>query len=203
MLNPARPTLSAAVEAMLPATPDLAADRGPEHGPGGLAVDLEVALDEALSGVQAAPGPLRRVTDTVPYALLVALLLEVAALELALRRGGQDGLARRDGIPTRGPFTWLSRRDRLRAMRLLEDDGLLPWLDRQIGRWVPYLGTVAFLVQGLHTLAAMAYYSEWCADGEPSPETVQGWRQTDYPGPADGHAALRGYEVEAFAEDEY
>lgn len=204
-----RGTLAALVDAVVPETPGLAAERGAEHRPGGLAVGLDGALVETLDGLQEVRGPLARVADTYPYAAVVAVLLDLAAVELVVRRRTRDGLGRRDAISTRGPFTLLSRRDRLRAVGLLESGGVLASLDDRFHDRLPHLGVVRYLVQGTLALAQFAYYSEWCADVDDrggdavDPAAVQGWRQTGYPGPADGYAVHRGYEVAAFEEDEY
>lgn len=202
IVNYARHTLGAMADAVVPETPALAAERGDEHEPGAIAAGLDAHLVEAFDGLQEVHGPLSRVIDTYPYALVLALLLDVAALELLLRRRTRDGLGRR-AVPTRGPYTLLSRHDRLRAIGLLESDGVLARLDDRFRERVPHLGVVKYLVGGAVTVTQLAYYSEWGADGEPTPETVQGWEQTGYPGPSDGYAVFRGYEVEAFEEDDY
>lgn len=200
----ARHTLGALADAVVPETPALAAERGDEHEPGALAAGLDADLVEAFDGLQEVHGPLSRVIDAYPYALVLALLLDFAALELLVRRRTRDGLGRR-AVPTRGPYTLLSRRDRLRAMGLLESDGVLARLDARFRGQVPHLGVVKYLVGGAVTVAQFAYYSEWGVDDgtEPTPETVQGWQQTGYPGPSDGYAVFRGYEVKAFEEDDY
>lgn len=203
-MNYTRHTLGALADAVVPETPALAAERGDEHEPGALAAGLDAHLVEAFDGLQEVHGPLSRVFDAYPYALVLALLLDFAALELLVRRRTRDGLGRR-AVPTRSPYTLLSRHDRLRAMRLLESDSVLAHLDDRFHERVPHLGVVKYLVGGAVTVTQLAYYSEWGTDGasEPTTETVQGWQQTGYPGPSDGYAVFRGYEVEAFEEDDY
>lgn len=188
--------LGAFAAAVVPETPGLARERGAVHRPGGLAAGLDAELRESLDSLQEVHGgPLARLGfDAYPYSLLVALLLDVAALELLVRGRASDGLARRRGtFPTRGPFSMLSGRDRLRALRLLEDDGLLPWLDDRLD--APHTGVVQHLAGGVNTLALLAYYSERLGE--------QGYEQAGYPGPAEGYRDFRGYEVESFEEDDY
>lgn len=201
-----RATFAALADAVVPATPALAGERGEEHRPGGLEADLDDELVAAFDSLQEVHGgPLARLGyDAYPYSLVVAVLLEVVAVELVLRGRAREGLGRRREVPTRTPFSALSRRDRLRAVRLLEADGVLPWLDARFGDRLPHLGFPAYLAQALNTLPQLAYYSEWCADGTPdSPAEVQSWRQTGYSGPADGYRDHRGYEVRAFEEDDW
>jgi hypothetical protein len=50
----------------------------------------------------------------------------------------------------------------------------------------------------LNVVTQFAYYSGLTEGDDPL-----AWRQTGYPGPVDGNAAHRGYEVEAFEEDDY
>lgn len=182
----ARGTLAALADALVPETPALA-DRGDEHVPGARSTDVDELLLAALNGFQEADGPLWRLLgyDAVPLAPVVAALLDLAAVELLVRRRAEDGL----GAPAEefagGPFCRLAGRDRLRALRLLEDDGVLAGSS-----------TVNYLAQAVVSVALFAYYSDWG-------ESRQGWEQTGYPGPAEGYAVSMGYAVEAFEEDEY
>lgn len=204
-----RATLAALVDAVIPETPALAAERGAEHEPGGLAAGVDEQVVEALDGLHEVHGPLALVADAYPYAAVVAFLLDLAALELILRRRTRDRIGRRPIVPSRGPFTLLSRRDRLRAVRLLESDGLLARMDDRFHERIPHLGVVRYLVQGTLTLIEFAYYSGWGLDdpaieaGDPASSAIQSWRQTGFPGPAEGYAVHRGYEVETFEENEY
>jgi len=181
----ARGTFAALVDAMVPETPELA-DRGEEQVPGGLAAGIDEDLTEAFNQLEEADEGLLTLLgyESVPLAAIVSVLLDVAALELLVRREAEAGLHSPDAAFSRGPFSRLSRRDRLRAIRLLETDGLLG-----------DSGTVDYLVQSVVTVTQVAYYSDWF--------TEQGWDQADYPGPADGYSALLGYEVDEFEEDEY
>lgn len=197
-----RATLGALVDALVPETPALASTHGPEHVPGGIEAGADRVLTNALNHYRAVYGPLGHLLDTYPYALAVSLLLDAAACELLVRRANEDRVRPQAGLSTRGPYTLLSRRDRLQCLRLLEADGVAHRLEDVLGPRGPDPGALSFLVQGLHTIVLMAAYSDWGVD-EPSPETVQGWRQTGYPGPADGYPAFRGYEVEVFEEDAY
>jgi hypothetical protein len=175
----ARGTFAALVDAMVPETPELA-DRGEEQVPGGLGADVDAHLVEAFDDLSGGEdGGLSPSPSTA-----VSGLLDLAAVELLARRHAEDGLQSPAAKFARGPFSRLSRRDRLRALRLLEADGLLA-----------DVGAVDYLVQSLVIVTQVAYYSDWF--------TEQGWEQAGYPGPADGYSVLLGYEVEAFAEDDY
>lgn len=201
-----RATFAALADAVVPATPALAGERGDEHRPGGLAAGLDGELVDAFDSLQEVHGgPLARLGyDAYPYSVVVAVLLEFVAVESLVRGRTREGVGRRRDVPTRTPFSALSRRDRLRAVRLLETDGLLPWLDARFGDRLPHLGFPAYLAQALNTLPQLAYYSEWCTEGTPDePREVQSWRQTGYPGPADGYRAHRGYECREFEEDDW
>lgn len=175
----ARGTFAALVDAMVPETPELA-DRGEEQVPGSLDADVDAHLVEAFDDLTGdGDGGLSPAPSTA-----VSGLLDLAALELLVRRSAEDGLRSPDAAFSRGPFSRLSRRDRLRAIRLLEEDGLLA-----------DVGSIDYLVQSLVTVTQVAYYSDWF--------TEQGWEQVGYPGPSDGYSVLLGYEVEAFEEDDY
>lgn len=191
----------AVVDALLPRTPEMAATHGPEYVPGGRDVALETFVIEAFDSYQEhhhgrLSTVLRRLgVRNYPYAVLVAVLLDLVALELVCRRRNRDPVSVW-ASPIAGPFRRLSEQDRLRAISLLED-GVLGTLADRFGDRLPHLGTVRFLAMGLNTFPLLGYYSEWSVDDDGE---VQGWRQTGYPGPADGYTAHRGYEVTEFEE---
>lgn len=193
-----RGTFAALVDAVVPETPDLAS-AGEEQVPGGLAVGLEEALVERVNGFQEVDGGLLDALgyDRTPLAPVVAVLLDVAAVELVVRGRADDGLRSPDEPFARGPFCRLTRRDRLRALRLLEDDGVFPGLTDRLDS--AGLGTVQFIAGSIVILTEYLYYSDVTGDSE----TAQGWRQAGYPGPADGYRVLLGYEVDAFEENDY
>jgi hypothetical protein len=192
-----RGTFAALVDAVVPETPELA-DRGEEHVPGGLDVELEGAVIDRVNNFLETHGAAAAVTDAVPLAPAVATLLDVAAIELLIRRRAEDGLNTPDEEFSRGVFSRLSRADRLRALRLLEDEGVVARLAERYDS--ASLGAVQFLASSLPILIEFVYYSELTGEeGEGS----LGWEQTGYPGPAEGYAVGMGYEVEAFEENEY
>lgn len=193
-----RGTFAALVDALVPETPELA-ERGEEHVPGGLSVDLEVAVIERVNNFLETHGVASAFGETVPLAPAVATLLDVAAAELLVRRRAEDGLNTPDEAFSRGVFSRLSREDRLRALRLLEDEGAIARLSERFD--AAGLGAVQFLASSLPILVEFVYYSEATA-GEGEARSL-GWRQADYPGPADGYAAGTGYELEAFEENDY
>jgi hypothetical protein len=191
-------TFAALVDALLPETPALA-DRGDEHVHGGLEVDLEAAVVERVNNFVETHGLAALAGDTVPLAPVVAALLDAAAAELLVQRRADDGLQSPDAAFAGGPFSRLGRADRLRALRLLEDEGVVAELAERFD--AASLGTVQFLASSLPILVAFVYYSE--ATAGPDEARSQGWRQADYPGPADGYEVLLGYEVASFEENEY
>lgn len=190
-----RGTFAALVDAVVPETPELA-DRGEEHVPGGLDVGLEGAVIDRVNNFLETHGAAAAVTDAVPLAPAVATLLDVAAIELLIRRRAEEGLNTPDKEFSRGVFSRLSQEDRLRALRLLEDEGIVARLAERYDS--ASLGAVQFLASSLPILIEFVYYSE-SEDGDGS----LGWEQTGYPGPAEGYAVGMGYEIEAFEENEY
>ena len=144
-----RGTFAALVDALIPETPELEA-RGPEHVPGGLAVGLEEAVIERVNGFVDTRGIASLAGDAVPLAPAVAALLDTAAGELLLRRRAEDGLQSPDEPFAAGPFCRLSRRDRLRALRLLEAEGAFAALAERFD--AAALGTIQFLASSLPIL---------------------------------------------------
>ncbi len=225
-----RATYRAVVDAVVPRTPDLADELGAEHGPGGLElglgdyliavtnsifslydapelvaaalvdIDIELAGEDGVD-LQQALATTQDPEVNARLAELVGKICDVAALEL-LALGGNE--ARPD--PTRFPggatFASLSRRDRLRALSLLDEiDVELPELPggalEASGALIPQL-LVAF-TEGI-------YYSEWQGyddirqppserefGGTVGGEPLQSWQQTDFPGVIAGSVSLRGY----------
>jgi hypothetical protein len=187
------------VDAVIPRTPELAASHGPEHVPGGLDVGVDDYVIESFNSYQEHHlGVLSTVLRALgvrnyPYAALVALLLDVVAVELLVRGDNEESVP---VASTASPFARLSRRDRLRALELLET-GALDTLASKTDDRLPVLGTVRFLALGVNTFPLLGYYSEW--PGE-TPETNPGWQQTDYPGPREGYSEHMGYEIDEFDE---
>ncbi|AZH26928.1 hypothetical protein [Haloplanus aerogenes] len=207
-------TFRAIVDAVVPETPELDPELGPAHVPGGLAIGLEdfvvTYVDDGFQFGLPYLGP----RGNIPLADPIAQILDIAALTL-LDQGDATGeldddrpvslLAPGEASPravrtAAGPFSKLSRRDRLRAIGLLDE------LELELSQFEGELfefdgGLVGQLVVGF---TEMIYYSEWQGYDEftqpPServhpndPAAVQSWRQTGYPGFSDGYAALRGY----------
>ena len=193
-----RGTFAALVDAIVPETPELA-DLGDGHVPGGLAVGLNEAVIERVNGFVETHGLAALAGDTVPLAPLVAVLLDAAAAELLVRRRAEAGIRAPEAAFASGPFSRLGREDRLRALRLLEEEGVVAVLSERFD--AASLGTVQFLASSLPILVEFVYYSE--ATVGPEEDRSQGWRQADYPGPAEGYPVLLGYEVAAFEENEY
>lgn len=182
----ARGTLAALVDALVPATPE-PSDWDNEHVLGALDADVDKSLVKTLDDfVAVRNGPWALLGyETVPLSSIVAVLLDFAALELLVRQQAEEGLRSPEDAFAGGPFSRLSCHDRLRAIRLLETDGLLA-----------RVGAVHYLVQVVLSTILFTYYSDWGG-------SEQGWKQTGYPGPADGYAVLLGYEVDDFEENDY
>ncbi|AUV81912.1 hypothetical protein C2R22_09835 [Salinigranum rubrum] len=207
-------TLRAVVDAVVPETPELADELGPEHVPGGLAVGMEEFLVTFVDDLFQFGFPHVGTRGNLPLSAPLVEVLDAAADALVAHGdneaepdvervvallGPGDPPARRVRRVA-GTFAKLSRRDRLRALGILDEFEL---------RVAPFghglfefdAGLVGQLVVGF---AEMIYYSEWQGYDDfslpPSerthpndPAAVQSWRQTGYPGVADGYAALRGY----------
>ncbi|WP_251331165.1 hypothetical protein [Haloplanus pelagicus] len=209
-----RVTFRAIVDAVVPETPELADELGPEYAPGGLAIGLdEFAITYIDDGFQfGLPdlGPQGNIELADP----IAHTLDAAALKLleqgdneadpstdrALSLLGPDDPPPDEARSAVGPFAELSREDRLRAIAILDEFEIkVTPTDHDL--FEMDAGLVGQLVIGF---VEMIYYSEWEGYDDftepPServhpndPRAVQSWRQTGFPGFANGYAALRGY----------
>lgn len=195
-----RGTLAALVDAVVPETPELA-ELGEEHVAGGLEAGAHELLHERVNQLQEADGGLWGALgyETVPLGPLVAALLDFAALELVVRREREGGFESPKAAFAAGPFSRLAPRDRLRAVRLLESEGILP----RLAEGNEQLGIVQYLAGATVVLVQFCYYTELTGDGTDGDGGSQGWTQAGYPGPSDGYAVSMGYEVDEFEEDEY
>ncbi len=214
-----RLTYAAVVDAVVPRTPALATELGAEHVPGGLAVGLDAYLVTYVNDLFSGLTRLGDRTGDLRLAEPVALVLEAAAVELVATGGNEDAPSPRFArelcdrsttidevvdVAAGGLFPRLSRRDRLNALTLLDELAVdLSVLADRLP--VPLVesdgGLVPTLVVGF---TEVIYYSEWQGYADftapPSgraftddPGAVQSWRQSGYPGNADGYAAFRGY----------
>ena len=209
-----RLTFRATVDAVIPRTPELEAELGPEHVPGGNDIDLAEFLIEYVDGGFQLGLPHVGPIGNAPLAKPVANVLDTAALAL-LARGDNEDDPKKERAATlldtdegsgvsvtlaAGPFARLSRQDRLRAISLLDQIETSVTLPEETLLEFDG-GLVGQLVVGF---TALIYYSEWEGydefDQPPSerthsndPEDVQSWRQTGFPGFEDGYSALRGY----------
>jgi len=179
-----RATYGAIVDAVIPETPELAAELGPEHEPGGLDVGLEdylLAVTNTIFSAWDAPelvvaasvdedvevGPAEVDVDqavsteqdpeaNLRLAELVAKVCDGAAAEL-LARGENDD----DPDPTRfeagGTFASLSRADRLGALALLDEREV----DTARLPGPVFESSGALVPQLLVAFTEGIYYSEW------------------------------------------
>lgn len=216
----ARRNFRALSEALVPETPELAERRGERHRIGAASVDLGDYLAETFNHFQEVPsGPLGSLLErlgmkTVPLAPLMALLLDVVSLELCLRRRSRHPVEGSwTSLPFFGLFRDLHPEDRLRVLDMMEKDSLLKRSLDGLHRYLPQVGMLEFMATAMGALPILTYYSDWSRVDperlgmEPSRDADRGvpagWAQADYPGPADGYADFRGYEVESFEENEY
>ena len=200
-------TFRALVDALVPETPQLS-ERGEVHVPGGLDVDVDEFVMWVLDNYLRVPLTADLPGETAPLSGPVAAALDAAASDL-LARGGNEDDVDPSRFPGGGTFASLSRDDRVRTLRDLESrdgGGDLPAPFDQAGL------SPAFLVSALHALVNAGHYTEWSGYGPTKldaptrwefQEPSLGWRQTGYPGPADGYADHRGYEVRQFRENDY
>lgn len=209
-----RVTFRAAVDSVIPRTPELEAELGPEHVPGGNDIGLAEFLIEFVDGGFQLGLPHTGPIGNAPAAEPVANILDAAALALLVHdeavtppsRDRAASLLENEAVSASrlaiaaGPFARLERQDRLRAINILD----------QIEKEVTLPGDTLFefdaglvgqLMVGFTTLV---YYSEWEGYEDftqpPSerthsndPADVQSWRQTGFPGFKNGYPALRGY----------
>jgi hypothetical protein len=207
-------TFRAITDAVLPETPELEEKLGADHGPGGLATDLDAFHASYVDDGFQFGLPHLGFLGNVPVADPVAEVLDLAAATLVERGDNESepsvdrAVSLIDGDEmtpaavreAAGTFAKLSRRDRLRAIAVL-DELEVEFSLSEDDLFELDAGLVGQLVVGF---AEMIYYSEWQGydefDQPPSDRShpndqaaVQSWRQTGYPGFADGYAALRGY----------
>jgi hypothetical protein len=210
---------SAAADAVIPRTPRLGATLGEEHVPGALEVGLDEFLITFTNHLFTGVTPLADRTQDLRLTEVVALVLEVAATELVATAGNEDppstkyaeGIVEQSSmvdsaidVAAAGLFPRLSPHDRFKAITLLDDTELDTTVlaDRLPPVMFEYdLGLIGTLLVGF---GEVIYYSEWqgyeAFTVPPSereftndPSAVQSWRQSGFPGFADGYQAFRGY----------
>lgn len=188
-------TFRALVEAIIPDSP-VSATYSPELTAG--AADLCIneymiwELDHSLSLVLGFG-----LTD-IPLSCSTAGLLNVGAVHLAASRQLQH--PPNHLLWESGPFSAISRNDRISVLAMLEqgniDPGVLP---------PPYrndLGFTRYMIDFLNRQTMFGNYSEWSAYGTtrlrtPTERRLEyfpvPWKQAEYPGVVPGYRALRGY----------
>ena len=137
-------TFRAVADAVVPETPELADEIGDEHRPGGLEVELEQFLLYSCNSFVPAlgePGGPVNTGLTLRFAEQFAATLDAGAVLLVATGRNEDALDLQR-FPLGGPFAKLSRKDRFRAIDLLEQQDLTIEQDM-------ILGDVLGLVTGL------------------------------------------------------
>lgn len=205
-------TLRSLCSSLIPKTPELAEKRGPEHRPGAAEIDLEQNVYELFNNLSKFDaGPLNRFFSdrpTLPLATVIALLLDLTALEYI-----QKGRATTVEFSWNGgPYSWLTEGDRRDLLDFFSGESTLSQLNRWLESYTPYSGLLKFLHRGVTSVPLITYYSEWDGYDQPGgkripdPESftgsVQSWEQSGFPGLKDGYAVFRGYEVTEFEENE-
>lgn len=115
-------TFRAVADAVVPETPELAEEIGSEHRPGGLEVELEQFLLYSFNSFVPAfvePGGPANTGLTLRFAEQFAATLDAGAILLVATGQNEDALDLQR-FPLGGPFAKLSRKDRFRAIDLLE-----------------------------------------------------------------------------------
>lgn len=190
-------TFQALVDAIVLSTPRFAVNMGSETAPG--AVDFHVdeymiwELDHSIS----LQGDLATVTFLLSAP--TAGMLNMAAINLIATNRAKDP-QNPSLFPGGGPFASLSRKDRLRAIVLLEqldiDLYCLP---------VPYqnnAGLVKSMADALNRMPMFGTFSEWSGYGTTrlAPPDFRrlkffppGWIQVGYSGHAEGYRDFRGF----------
>lgn len=214
-----RLTYAAIVDAVVPRTPELREPLGDEHVPGGLETGIDAYLVTYANTLFSGLGPAGDQTGDLRLAEAVATIVEATATELVARGENRDQPSPRyvedltdrsttlgDAIDVAaaGLFPRLTRRDRLHALSLL-DEKELDTAQLATDTPLPLVesdgGLIPTLVVGF---SEVVYYSEWQGyedvtvppgdrEFRNDPDAVQSWRQTGFPGFADGYAAFRGY----------
>ncbi|MEW9671107.1 hypothetical protein [Ammoniphilus sp. 3BR4] len=176
-----RATFQALVDAIIPATPILAATLGSEQAAG--AIDLciyEYVIQELNHS--------RPMQDDIPFSKSTALLLDSSAIEL-LRKGFVKHFPHVKSFPGGGPFSALRRSDRLRAIDQLDQ------LDIELHSLpLPYQENTALIqtmMNSLNQITMFGYYAGW--SGARTGCFPLSWIQVGYPGQAFGYRDFRGY----------
>jgi hypothetical protein len=119
-------TFRAVADGIVPETPELAEEIGDEHRPGGLEVELEKFLLYSFNSFVPAyvePGGPVNTGLNLRFAEQFAATLDAGAILLVATGQNEDALDLQR-FPLGGPFAKLSRKDRFRAIDLLEQQDL-------------------------------------------------------------------------------
>jgi hypothetical protein len=119
-------TFQAVADAVVPETPELAEKIGDEHRPGGLEVELEKYLLYSFNSfvpTLVEPGGPVNTGLNLRFAEQFAATLDAGAILLVATGRNEDALDLQR-FPLGGPFAKLSRKDRFRAIDLLEQQDL-------------------------------------------------------------------------------
>jgi hypothetical protein len=207
-------TFAAAVDAIIPRTPELGAELGDEHVPGAAAAGVEDYLITYINNLFSNLNPEGDRSGNLRLSEPVAGLLDQAATELVAEGGNGDPpsmsytrdlldrsttLDEAVDAAASGPFARLSRGDRLRALAQFDEDEKTVDTAAFPGPMTEWnTGLLATLVVAF---TEVIYYSEWDgydefrqppSDRQFDPDAVQSFEQTGFQGFIDGAAALRG-----------
>ncbi|WP_335999135.1 hypothetical protein [Halorientalis halophila] len=182
-------------------------------------ISLEIREETSLLTVEEdadGDGSVERTEEesaTLSIASIYAAVLDLFAVVFVYRGKNEDVPRPREEYPSGGTFTTLSGTDRARCLEYVIDvSDPLGGLEDEILPIPDLLETIAL---NLFTLTYFGYYNEWAGYGESKtdpptertletpPGEVQGHRQIGYPGPAEGYAALRGYPIDSFRDNDW
>jgi hypothetical protein len=203
-LSHTKATFKALVDAVVPEIPETAEKQSSIHSFGALDYSIDEyqiwSLNNSLSLT------IFRLFFKVDLAKPVAKMLDKAAKQLIKSEGNKEPI-KYDILREKGPFAALAPNDRLRAITLLEQLKVnlfsLP---------IPFWNNPGFIVSTIDNIimfCTIGYYSGWSGYSSTCTETPERrkvkqfptcWKQVQYPGPAKGYHAFKGYLLYKFTE---
>jgi hypothetical protein len=178
-------TFMALVDAIIPRTPELAAEYGEVQYFGAFDLYIDDFVIWSLNHYD------------IPLTESTAEMLDLAAEQLVSEEGNQEALDY-SMFPGGGPFAALAPSDRFRAITLLQQ--LKVNLETLPIPFYNNPGLVLSVTSALNRLTILGYYSEWSGYGStrlvtPNQRILEyyplSWQQVGYPGPSLGYGALR------------
>lgn len=144
--------------------------------------------------------------NNIQLSSATAGVLDAGAKQLVLSGKAQE-TPNHSIFPEGGPFAALSINDRFEAIHLLENGQVD--MESLPSPFHENLGLVENILGNLHQMILLGYYSEWFSLGTtrlspPENRRIERpfmtWDFVNYPGPAFGYRALRGFLAKKFSE---